>query len=136
MADVETLIPVIDLRNQPILVAFDIEHGPFVHGVSVGERLSHIQQILPRCLLRNSEPRIQGRFQLGMPDSRFFEPFPIPIGATGWAAERIWNEVSKEPGRYYGGVDVSEDLATLGQNGRGNDEHLAAVFSMLEKLNR
>src|SRR5438270_234135 len=75
MSYVQTLIPIIDLGNQPVLVAFDSEHGPAVHCVRVCECLSYIQQILPRCLLRNSEPRIQRTFQLGMPRCRFFEPF-------------------------------------------------------------
>jgi len=46
MPDVQTLMPVVDLVNQPALVAFDVEHGPFVH--SVHERLLHI--------LRRSSP--------------------------------------------------------------------------------
>ena len=66
---------VIDLRDQPVLVAFDVEHGAFIHGVSVRECPSHIHQILPRRLLRNSEPRIQRRLQPGMPRRCLFEPF-------------------------------------------------------------
>jgi hypothetical protein len=87
MADVEVLIPVVDLCNQPLLVAFDVEHSPFVHRVGVRERFSHIHQILPRCLLRNSEPRIQRRFQFGMPPCRFFKPLAADYVHSGLEGE-------------------------------------------------
>jgi hypothetical protein len=60
--------------------------------------------------------------------------FPIPFGASGWAAHQVWEIVTKEPSRYYGGIDVAEPLRILGEPGRGNDEYIAAIFEMIEKL--
>jgi hypothetical protein len=61
---------------------------------------------------------------------------PIPFGASGWAALEIWQEVSREPGRYFGATDVSAPLKILGDAGRGNDEYIGAIFEMIEKLSR
>jgi hypothetical protein len=61
---------------------------------------------------------------------------PIPVGATGWAAHEIWQRVTNQPDRYYGATDVSAPLQILGEPGRGNDEYLAAIFEMIEKLGR
>jgi hypothetical protein len=61
---------------------------------------------------------------------------PVPVGATGWAAHEIWEQVSNQPDRYYGATDVSAPLKILGEPGRGNDEYLAAIFEMIEKLGR
>ena len=59
---------------------------------------------------------------------------PIPFGASGWAAQQVWETVSKEPSRYYGATDVSDPLKVLGQAGRGNNEYIAAMFEMIKKL--
>ena len=61
---------------------------------------------------------------------------PIPFGATGWAAQEIWEAVTKEPRTYYGSTDVSTPLRELGESGRGNDEYLAAIFEMINRLGR
>jgi hypothetical protein len=62
--------------------------------------------------------------------------FPIPIGATGWAAERIWNEVAKEPQAFFGTVDVSVELLVLKKIDATDNEYLEAIFAMFKKLNR
>jgi hypothetical protein len=61
---------------------------------------------------------------------------PIPLGASGWAALEIWKQVSSEPSRYFGAADVSVPLKIIGDPGRGNDEYIAAIFAMIEKLSR
>ena len=60
---------------------------------------------------------------------------PIPLGASGWAAQEIWRQISSHPDRY-GATDVSALLKTLGEAGRGNNEYIAAMFEMIEKLGR
>jgi hypothetical protein len=61
---------------------------------------------------------------------------PIPLGASGWAAQEIWRQVSNQPNRYYGATDVSAPLSILGRVGRGNSEYITAMFDMIEKLGR
>ena len=61
---------------------------------------------------------------------------PIPVGASGWAAQEIWRQVSNQPTRYYGATDVSAPLKILGEAGRGNDDYIAAMFEMIGKLGR
>ena len=59
---------------------------------------------------------------------------PIPLGASGWAAEEIWREVTLNPHKYYGGEDVSEALRVLGQSGKTDDDYMGAIFQILDKL--
>ena len=61
---------------------------------------------------------------------------PIPLGASGFAAQEIWRQVSNQQTRYYGATDVSAPLRILGEAGRGNDEYIAAIFAMIEMLGR
>lgn len=59
---------------------------------------------------------------------------PIPIGASGYAAKTIWNEVSEAPGRFYPGHDVAEEMAVLGDPGSSEDQLVEAVFRIAERL--
>ena len=59
---------------------------------------------------------------------------PIPFGASGWAAQEIWREVTLNPGSYYGKEDLSEALRVLGESGKTDDEYMEAIFRILEKL--
>jgi hypothetical protein len=61
---------------------------------------------------------------------------PIPFGASGWAARSIWQKVMAKPEEYYGQRNVSAALLTLGDAGRTEDEHIGAIFSIIEELNR
>jgi hypothetical protein len=61
---------------------------------------------------------------------------PIPLGSSGWAAPEIWKQVSSESSRYFGATDVSAPWKIIGDAGRGNDEFIAAIFEMIEKLSR
>jgi hypothetical protein len=58
--------------------------------------------------------------------------YPIPVGATGYAAEKIWTEVSRDPGRYYGPIDIAKELAVLGEPTRTDEELLAAIISIID----
>jgi len=41
MAYVDTLKSVVDFRDQPVLVAFDVEYSPFSYCISAGEGVSN-----------------------------------------------------------------------------------------------
>jgi hypothetical protein len=60
--------------------------------------------------------------------------FIIPIGASGHAAKRIWDEVVADPARFFPGIDVKPDLETLGNAASTNDNLIAAVLSVLHKV--
>ena len=60
----------------------------------------------------------------------------IPVGASGWAAKEIWQQIANEPARFYGSVDVSQPLKILGEEGKTNAEYIAAVFEMIGRLSR
>ena len=62
--------------------------------------------------------------------------YTVPIGATGHAAKQIWDEVSRNPEAYFGEKNVSEELAVLGDPESSNEQLLAAVFGMIDKLSR
>ena len=60
--------------------------------------------------------------------------YPIPLGATGWAAKKIWDEVISKPEHYYGKVDVARELKTLDDTQASDSEYIESVFSMIRKL--
>lgn len=60
--------------------------------------------------------------------------FLIPIGATGWAAQTIWKEVSAKLDVYFKGFDVAEEMKTLGDVNSDNEKLLAAVLSILKTI--
>lgn len=59
---------------------------------------------------------------------------PIPIGATGHAAKEIWEQVRKDPGRYYGKTDVNDALGILGDTESTDQQIIAAVFGIVDRL--
>ena len=61
---------------------------------------------------------------------------PIPVGASGWAAKTIWQQVIDDQTKFYGTVDVSLALKLLGEDGRTNSEYISAVFDMIARLSR
>jgi hypothetical protein len=61
---------------------------------------------------------------------------PIPFGASGWATQSIWEEVRDNLRKYYGPCDVAAALDVLGTSGKTDDEYIAALFDILEKLGR
>jgi|SRR5258708_33221620 hypothetical protein len=60
--------------------------------------------------------------------------FPIPFGASGWAAEKIWNEVMGDQGRFYGDVDVTHHMQILKDSARTDEEYIEAIFGMIKSL--
>ncbi len=59
---------------------------------------------------------------------------PIPIGATGWAAEQIWKEVKDKPAAYFGNIDVCAQLRVLGESGHSDDEYVDAAFGIIRQI--
>lgn len=58
----------------------------------------------------------------------------IPIGATGYVAEKLWNAAQKNPKDFFGSLDVSADMATLGSDLASPNELVAAVIRILKQL--
>lgn len=59
--------------------------------------------------------------------------FPIPIGATGYAARIIWETVMKDPSVYYGHLDVKEPLQALGQETIADEQVVKAIFDIVNR---
>jgi hypothetical protein len=57
--------------------------------------------------------------------------YPIPIGATGHAARKIWEEVSAAPNKYFPGVDVKSQLKVLGDERKTDKQLVDAVFEII-----
>lgn len=61
---------------------------------------------------------------------------PIPVGATGHSASRLWNEVSREPRRFFGELPVEEPLRVLGDPRSSNDQLIGAIFAIISEERR
>jgi hypothetical protein len=61
---------------------------------------------------------------------------PIPIAATGHAAREIWTEVSGKPEEFYANVDVTQELACLGNEDLSDENWIDAVFAIIDKIRR
>ncbi|NJK91962.1 MAG: hypothetical protein HC904_09120 [Blastochloris sp.] len=59
--------------------------------------------------------------------------FIIPIGASGWAAKQIWDEVMPKLKTLYAGFTVDSEFDVLG-NASSVEKILEAVFSILNKI--
>jgi len=59
---------------------------------------------------------------------------PIPIGATGFAARRIWEEVEKELAQHYFGEVTSHLFRQLNDPSLSNEKLLDVVFDIIEKV--
>lgn len=60
---------------------------------------------------------------------------PIPIGASGSTALRLWELVRADPVRYFGpemGPRIEADLIVLGNPGASNEELVSSVFSIID----
>lgn len=57
----------------------------------------------------------------------------IPIGATGYVAEQLYNQVCQAPASYYPGLDVSSELSVLGAQNSTVSEFVDAVLSIVRK---
>ena len=63
---------------------------------------------------------------------------PIPIGATGYVAEELWNEVLKDTARYYPGIEgwIVPIIKELGRKDLDPDELIKHVLSILQRLSK
>lgn len=61
---------------------------------------------------------------------------PIPIATTGHAAREIWTEVTGKSEEFYANVDVSQELACLGNEGLTDENWIDAVFAIIDKFRR
>src|SRR5712692_3386127 len=73
MPYVNHLSLIINSAYQTVAVAPDVEHGALSHRIRVRIDFTHLYQVLPFRLLRNSVPRIQWRFGIGMDGGEFAE---------------------------------------------------------------
>jgi hypothetical protein len=76
MLYVNDLCLVINPADQTIMVAPDIEHSTFPHGVGVRIDFSHLCEVLPFRSFCNPEPRIQRRLGIRVNQREFAEGLP------------------------------------------------------------
>jgi len=60
--------------------------------------------------------------------------YPVPIGATGWAAQEIWAEVQSNFDRIYPAGTPQEPFEKLADQGASNEQLLDAVFDLIHHL--
>jgi len=63
-----------------------------------------------------------------------FDKYPIPLGFTGYAAERIWSEVSDSLDKFYPGGGVTTFFKTLGNTNKSDSEVIDAVFGIMNRV--
>ncbi len=62
---------------------------------------------------------------------------PIPVGATGWAAHKIWESVSAEPGTYYNGIEwIIPMIAELADPKVARTELVEKLIRILQRLSK
>lgn len=60
----------------------------------------------------------------------------IPIGATGHAARKVWEEANAKPQQFLPGISKTKELAVLGDSGATNEQLLNALFRLLAKAEK
>ncbi|GMV90461.1 MAG: hypothetical protein AMXMBFR82_02390 [Candidatus Hydrogenedentota bacterium] len=60
----------------------------------------------------------------------------IPIGATGHAADTIWNRAKESPRKYLQSVEPGKEFDVLGNVGASNDEILEALSTLLQRAEK
>jgi hypothetical protein len=60
--------------------------------------------------------------------------YPIPVGATGHAARRIWDEVNASPGKFFPGGGVKRHIKTLGSADSTDLEIIEAIFAIVKRV--
>jgi hypothetical protein len=73
---------------------------------------------------------VMQEFQIGTTDP--LNIFPIPIGATGYAARIIWETVMKDVSRFYGSLDVKAPLQALGEEAITDEQAVRAIFDIVD----
>ena len=60
----------------------------------------------------------------------------VPIGCSGHAAKVLWDRVAADPAKFFGIVDVAQELRTLGDSAATDDAIVTAVVTILDKCRR
>jgi hypothetical protein len=60
--------------------------------------------------------------------------YPIPVGATGHAARRIWDEVTPSPETFYPKGGVQRHFKTLGDENSSDEDIIEAVFAIIKRI--
>ncbi len=63
-----------------------------------------------------------------------FGQYPIPVGATGHAAQVLWKTVMADLNRYYPKGGVKRFFQILGDSAKSNQEIIDAVFAVLKHV--
>lgn len=62
---------------------------------------------------------------------------PIPVGCTGYIAEKLWNDVMADPAKYYNGIEwVVPLIKELGAQGSQPADLADKVIKILQQLNK
>lgn len=62
---------------------------------------------------------------------------PIPVAATGYMARQVWEEVMKEPGKFYPGMDwIVPLIQGLDKRDPGDADLATRVIHIIKQLNR
>jgi hypothetical protein len=59
--------------------------------------------------------------------------YPIPIGATGWAAQKIWKEVTSNLDSFYPKGGVKGHFEVLGNPNKSNGDYVEAIFAIIKR---
>jgi hypothetical protein len=62
--------------------------------------------------------------------------FIIPIGATGHAARKVWEDASADPDPFLPGIKAKNELAVLGNSSATNEQLMNALFKLLAKAEK
>jgi hypothetical protein len=62
--------------------------------------------------------------------------YPIPVGATGYAAQKIWEEVNSSLDTFFPKGGVQTHFKTLGDEKSSNDEIIEAVFAIVKRITK
>lgn len=77
---------------------------------------------------------VQREFQIAMEHGLV----PIPIGASGYVAEELWNEVIKDPATYYSGIEgwIVPIIKELGRKDLKPSELVKHVLEIVQRLSK
>jgi hypothetical protein len=68
--------------------------------------------------------------------SRRLGKYPIPVGATGHAAQQIWQEVNASLDTFFPKGGVRGHFKTLGDEGSSNEEIVEAIFAIVKRITK
>jgi hypothetical protein len=57
----------------------------------------------------------------------------VPVGASGHAAKRIWEEVISDQKTFFPGLNVTAELTVLGDTTASTDQLLGAIMAILKR---